>query len=246
MAKKFTIAMVMVLSLAMLTTSVVYARGFRIRNRHVGLCVSLTDEQRELIQETVKEMWEDDATIDDIREAVTEILKEEGVEITPCLFIGRGRIKATVPLHSLSLLTKEQRDEVRMMVLEMREDGATRSEIREAVVQKMEEFGIEFPLTEEQREEIREMVKTMREDGATLQEIRNAVKEKLDEYDVEAPENADPIFQTGGKGGAGLGWVMGLGPSDVDDDANDDALLAPAAPQLSIPSTTWGGVKSGS
>ncbi|MFP4460211.1 MAG: FlgD immunoglobulin-like domain containing protein [Candidatus Zixiibacteriota bacterium] len=99
-------------------------------------------------------------------------------------------------------LTESQRTEIREMVQSMREDDASREEIREAVHARLESWGIEVPeegcgprhrhmpfmdeLDESQRTEIREMVQSMREDAR--EEICEAVHSRLESWGIEVPE----------------------------------------------------------
>jgi len=98
-------------------------------------------------------------------------------------------------------LTDEQRAEIRQIVGDMREAGASREEIKAAIDAKLEEWGIEAPqcrgpdpqgfrgapppwwddLTEEQREEIRQVVENM------SAETRTKIDAKLEEWGVEVP-----------------------------------------------------------
>ena len=110
----------------------------------------------------------------------------------------------------LSNLTDEQRQAVHEKIKEMRSQDATRAEIRAAVAEMLEGYGIEMPegwpgpfgfghgqggfchdLTEEQREAVRDRVKEMRSQGATREEIRAAVAEMLEEYDIELPKDSE-------------------------------------------------------
>jgi len=93
-------------------------------------------------------------------------------------------------------LTEDQKEDVRALVEEMKEDGASKEEIREAVKAKLEQLGIEVPefkgprgkqwmgdLTEDQIAEIRELKEEMKEDGASKEEIREAVLKLLEELE---------------------------------------------------------------
>ena len=115
---------------------------------HLGpLWEDLTKEQREAIRNTITEMQEQGATREEIHEAVTELLEGFGIELPENW--GKG------PPHSpgfgpgpapfLGDLTDEQRTALRQKMREMREQGATREEIREAMVDMLEEYGLEFP-----------------------------------------------------------------------------------------------------
>ena len=129
-------------------------------------------------------------------------------------------------------LTEEQRAEVHEMVSEMREAGASCEEIRAAVRELLEGWGIEVPerpeggrcghrhglmekLSEEQRDGVHALVGEMREAGASREEIRAAVRELLESFGIELPEEC--------KG----------------DDAQIQSLISPAEGE----STTWGEIK---
>jgi DNA-binding transcriptional MerR regulator len=104
-------------------------------------------------------------------------------------------------------LTEEQRDEIHAVVRDMREAGASREEIHEAVAQKIEKFGVELPegwrerrrirseirkqLTEEQRAAIRSKIRELHEAGASREEIHAAVREMLAGYGIELPQHRD-------------------------------------------------------
>jgi len=109
-------------------------------------------------------------------------------------------------------LNEEQQTEIRSLVEEMREVGDPPEEIRAAVREKLDAWGIEMPerperskrsprqgrdgsrrpeLTEEQRaalSAIREKVKEMREAGASPEEIRDEVGKMAEEAGVELPK----------------------------------------------------------
>ncbi len=120
-------------------------------------------------------------------------------------------------------LNDDQKEEVKTMISELKEDGATRMEIRDAVREKMQEYGIELPersergrrgpngpgldmisdqLTEEQRTAIKDKIESMREEGADRKEIQKEVHAMLESYGVEVPEHA---FR-GPRGGRQPGW----------------------------------------
>jgi len=112
-------------------------------------------------------------------------------------------------------LSDVQREEIKDMVQDMHENGASKEEIKAAVESKLTEWGIEVPkfegkfkkgakgrhppflndLTEEQLEEIKDMVQDMHENGASKEEIRDAVKTKLEEWNIEIPKKPMPTPQ---------------------------------------------------
>ncbi|MAG21217.1 MAG: FlgD immunoglobulin-like domain containing protein [Candidatus Marinimicrobia bacterium] len=118
---------------------------------------------------------------------------------------GPGMTNGHGPGHGiLRQLTEEQRDAIRQMVDQMRDDGATREEIHDAVVAQLGAWGYEVPddfgkrrpfarimrhLTEEQRTAIKALVEQMKGDGASREEIRDAVMAQLEEWGIELPGN---------------------------------------------------------
>jgi Spy/CpxP family protein refolding chaperone len=161
-----------------------------------GPLADLTEEQRAEIHETVKAMHEEGATREEIRAAV---LAQYGIELPERPLPHRGR--GNGPLADL---TEEQRVEIHETVKAMHEEGATREEIRAAV---LAQYGVELPerprlrhrrgegpfadLTEEQRAAIHETVRELRSQGATREQIRVAIGELLEGYGIERPDNPD-------------------------------------------------------
>ena len=121
---------------------------------------------------------------------------------------GKGRDELRGPWAGFS---DEQRAELRALHEELRDQGASRQEIRDAVAAKFDEWGLEMPehrprlgrgelrgpgpraeLSDEQRAELRETIKTLRENGATRREIRDTVKELIDLWLDENGGEPDP------------------------------------------------------
>lgn len=105
-------------------------------------------------------------------------------------------------------LSDVQREEIKDMVQDMRENGASKEEIKTAVESKLTEWGIEVPkfeqsrkpqwwseLTDEQKEEIITIKEELIEAGASNEEIRDAVKMKLEEWNLEIPKKPMPTPQ---------------------------------------------------
>ena len=156
----------------------------------------LTDEQKEEIKTIVEELREDGASREEIKAAVDSKLTEWGIEVPE---FKNGAKRRHPPF--LNDLTEEQREEIKDIVQDMRENGASREEVKAAVDSKLTEWGIEVPeserprlppwmnnLTDEQKEEIKTTVEELREAGASREEIREAVKKKLEEWNIELPE----------------------------------------------------------
>ena len=106
-----------------------------------------------------------------------------------------------------NLLTDEQKQELHDLISGMRQDGATREEIKEAVADLFDEWGIEQAenpegeswhrnwrgvgdpqLTDEQRETLRTTIREMRQAGATREEIKAAVEALYAEWGLDMPE----------------------------------------------------------
>ena len=108
-------------------------------------------------------------------------------------------------------LTDDQREGIRALVDELRATDATRSEIREAIHEALEEWGVDLPdepairrgprgrgfgffhfdLTEDQRTEIRETVAALRAADADRESIRAAVHDLLVEWGIIEPDDVE-------------------------------------------------------
>ena len=107
-----------------------------------------------------------------------------------------------------SELTAEQRDAIKSKVTQLKAAEAKPEEIRQAVGQMLQDFGIDptqrkgkgrkpfDQLTEEQKSQIDGKVKELRQAGATRQEIREQVNGMLEGFGLEVPKK-----KRGGKRG---------------------------------------------
>ena len=101
-------------------------------------------------------------------------------------------------------LTAEQRDAIKSKVTELKAAAAKPEEIRQAVGQMMQGFGIDpaqgrkpfDQLTEEQKSQVDGKVKGLRQAGANRQEIREQVNGMLEGFGLEVPKR-----KRGGKRG---------------------------------------------
>ncbi|MGD9401867.1 MAG: hypothetical protein PVF95_06335 [bacterium] len=129
---------------------------------------------------------------------------------------GRGQGQGRGHGGFFGQMTEEQRGALHEKVEEMREAGADREEIREAVNAMLESWGIEVPerpsregregrrgehmhhppffdqLTGEQKAELRGLIDGMREAGASREDVHAAVREKLEGWGIEVPERPGP------------------------------------------------------
>jgi Spy/CpxP family protein refolding chaperone len=111
-----------------------------------GFWKDLTKEQREAVRDKIKEMRSQGSTREEIHTAVAEMLKGYGIEV-PEDWAGphdRGGF-GFGPGGFWKDLTKEQREAVRDKIKEMRSQDATREEIRAAVDEMIQGFGIKSP-----------------------------------------------------------------------------------------------------
>ncbi len=178
-----------------------------------GFMEKLTKEQREAVQDKIKEMRSQGAKREEIHAAVAEMLKGYGIEV-PEDWAGphdRGGF-GPGPGGFWKDLPKEQREAVREKIKEMRSQGTKEEEIRAAVVEMLKGYGIEVPkdwhgpigfghrgdgwganLTDEQREAVREKIKEMRSQGATREEIRAAVDEIIQGFGIKSPQESENV-----------------------------------------------------
>lgn len=99
-------------------------------------------------------------------------------------------------------LTEAQQTEMQTLVETMKNDGADRKTIRDAVHAKLEEWGISFEkgpgpkgrahmmnlLSADQQQEIQALVQSMRDAGDSREAIHEAVKAKLESWGITPPE----------------------------------------------------------
>ncbi|TET45159.1 hypothetical protein E3J62_08600, partial [candidate division TA06 bacterium] len=109
------------------------------QDRGRGFLSCLTEEQRETVEEKIKEMRSQGASREEIRAAVGKVLKGYGIERPERRVQGRGRRML------MEKLTEEQRRAVQEKTKEMRKDGANRKEIGAAIGGMLKGYGIESP-----------------------------------------------------------------------------------------------------
>ncbi len=101
----------------------------------------LSDDQRQELQELIESMREQDKSRKEIHQAVSELFESWGLE-APQRPKRPGRAgKSQMPLHQLDL-TEEQRAELSETIRTLRQAGATRVEIRNAVKELLEAWGV--------------------------------------------------------------------------------------------------------
>ncbi len=223
-------ALVLFVSVLVGTSDPVLAWGYGCGHHGKGFWTNLTEEQREAVQEKKEEMRSQGATREEIRAAVAELLEGYSVELPENWDRWHGP-KGFGHRHGgfWRNLTDEQRQALREKKEELRSQSATHEEIRAAVAEMLEGYGVELPedwpgphgrggfgpgpggffedLTKEQREAVHEKIKEMRDQGATRAEVHTAVAEMLKGYGIEVPEDWPGPHGRGGFGpGPGGFW----------------------------------------
>ena len=218
MKTRFSVILVTLLAVTVIAVAMGYAgrgegcgegQGKGHGRGHAGLFSQLTEEQREAVHETIEEMREAGASREEIHAAVREMMGSWGIE-KPERPGRDGRECDGEHRHRppfLDQLSEEQAEALHTMVEEMREAGASHEEIRTAVHEMLEGWGIEIPegrgehrghrgeffkqLTGEQRAAIRDMVEEMKKAEATREEIHAVVRGMLEDFGVELPEGGE-------------------------------------------------------
>jgi hypothetical protein len=79
----------------------------------------------------------------------------------------------------LPILTDDQKQELRILICEMVEDGSSRDEIKKEIVGKLNDWGVELPiLTDDQKQELKTLVREF------IKENVKEIFDKLNEYGV--------------------------------------------------------------
>ncbi|MEM3070900.1 MAG: hypothetical protein QW638_08420 [Candidatus Bathyarchaeia archaeon] len=166
----------------------------------------LTSDQRREICQLIQDMRGAGSSPQEIKEAVDAKLAEWGIEASES--------PSPPPASWMEHLTEEQRRDIRQLIEEMRRNGASRGEIVEAVLQRLEEYGVDTThirvggaddgfmrrhrgphleyLTEEQRNELLQKIQELRESGASQRQIRDMIHAQLEEWGIKIPECGEP------------------------------------------------------
>ncbi|MFC1569701.1 FlgD immunoglobulin-like domain containing protein [bacterium] len=147
----------------------------------------LSEVQKEELEALIQTMRDQDADRKTIHEAVHSKLDEWSIDVP----------ESPRVIERLSdQLTEAQKSELQNLFDELRVQDATHSEIREAIHNKLDLWGIERPerphihgrlgeqLTDDQKTEIDNLVETLKEQNATRSEIRQAVHDKLESWGI--------------------------------------------------------------
>ena len=100
----------------------------------------LTEEQKAIMQELISQMRKDEASREEIRNAVFAQLEAWNIEL-PRHRNGQGPWFRRI----MRQLTPEQKAQVRQLIRELRQADASRKKIRHAIMTLFKEFGYEVP-----------------------------------------------------------------------------------------------------
>lgn len=192
-----------------------------------GVRSQLTEEQRAELKTALEALKASEATRDEVRAAVDELLAGYGFE--------RPDAADRLTQRLSGVLTETQLAEVQAAIGELKAAEASRSEVKAAVDALLEGYGVERPersgrlssvLTEDQRSSLRAEIDALREGGATRDEVRAAFEAKLTEFGLDPSSIRSP--RSGGPGRFGKfrgrrGGFRGPAPAPADDAATSDA-----------------------
>jgi len=182
------------------------------REHRDGFMQQLTEEQRQAVHDKIEELRAQYTSREEVSAAIAELLQSWGIEVPEDFGERFGKRGKRGP-HGNPLfdqLSDEQLKTIRDKIHELRSQEVTREEIAVAVLELLENWGIEVPddflenfgkrnprfpfpkiwqqLTEEQKQAIKDLTDTMKENGTSRREIHQAVREKLEEFGFELPE----------------------------------------------------------
>jgi len=169
--------------------------GFENRGEHP----QLTDEQRQMLRDTIQKMRQEGASREEIHQAVSDLFSQWGIE-QPAMHNGPRDKHRLIGKWLMKNLNEEQRETLKTKLQELREQGASPEEIHDAIAALFTEWGIEMPerpgpfanLTQEQREIVQAKIQELRDQGASREEIHDAVAALFAEWGVELPEHPGP------------------------------------------------------
>lgn len=164
----------------------------------------MSEEQRQEVQALIRELRDQGATCDEIHEQVASLVEPWGIEMPES------------PHRGLRPdLSEDQKQQVRELVQSLKEEGASREEIRRKVHAVLDEWGIELPdhprsgrwseLSEAQRTELRQLVQSLREQGKSREEIQAEVKALFESWGMDVPRRP---LRPGKKRGLNPQWDL--------------------------------------
>jgi len=159
---------------------------------------NLTDTQRAALKQKIQELKAASASPQEIHSAIDEMLQEWGIQVPQC-----SGDRPDPPW--MGNLTEQQREALKQKIEEMKAVNASPQEIRNAVDDMMQEWGIQVPqppsdhhappwmtnLTDTQRAALEQKIEELKAVGKTPQEIHSAVDEMLQQWGIQVPQRSD-------------------------------------------------------
>ncbi len=156
---------------------------------------NLTDTQKAALEQKIKELKEAGKSPREIHSAIGDMLKQWGIQIPQ-----RPSKPPTPPW--MTNLTDTQKASLEQKINELKEAGKSPQEIRSAVDEMLQQWGIQVPqrsgdhptqpwmgnLTEEQREALKQKIEEMKAAGASPREIHSAIGDMLKQWDIQVPQ----------------------------------------------------------
>lgn len=180
---------------------------------------NLTTEQKSEVQEKVKTLRAEGKNREEIKAAITEMLKGWNVEPPQGQGAGKGQGRGGRGQGWMADLTADQRTQVEAKIKELKAAGKTPEEIRATVTEMLKGWGLAAPagrggaqggqggqggqgrmadLTAEQRTEVQAKIKELKAAGKTPAEIRAVVMEMRKGWGIETPQGRQARQGQGG------------------------------------------------
>lgn len=116
------------------------------------LFAQLSEEQRKAIQDKIHELRSQEKPREEIAVTVSEMLGNWGIEVPENFVENFGKHRPRFPFPKIwKQLTEDQKQTIKDLTELMKKNGATRIEIHQAVMEKLEDFGFEIPERGERR-----------------------------------------------------------------------------------------------
>jgi len=155
----------------------------------------LTIEQKREVFRKILELRKDGANREEIRDAVVDLLIDFGVDLPDLTSEQRAEIKTKIKAmledkygFVFIELTEEQKKEIKALIVNMKQDGSSKEEIRAAVKDLYESYGGVIPeLNDVEKEEVHDWIVNMLETDYGLDlpnltfEQRESIKNKKNE-----------------------------------------------------------------
>ena len=187
--QRFTILSFLILTMIVSNNNYVEARPYKNGNKTKGPMSQLDQEQRKELKQKLKSLRESGASPETISQTISEGFATAGIELPENVYQRINKRQQNWAER------KNQKEEAHGLAKKMKNQGASREEIRNA----LKEAGIEKPrgkrqgpmsqLDQEQRREFRQKLKSLRESGASPEAISQAMTEGYTTAGIELPKN---------------------------------------------------------